>query len=142
MNPRDLVGTWTGTARTWLDPNGEPAVAPYTCSFRPVLDGPSVIGESQSAVGESVSNGVMLLGSDIGTGTLALSWVDTFHTGGNVMTFAGDAAAMLGQWAAGGEVWRWRIAFAVSGDELRVEHTNITPDGTEARGIEIVCRRA
>ena len=141
MKPSDLVGHWSGTARTWLDATGDPLVNDYSCSFRRLFDGPSVIGESQSAVGENVSNGVMLLGEDIGSGKLALAWVDTFHTGSKVHTLEGEAAALLGQYAGGDEIWAWRISFAVSGDELRMEHTNITPAGAETRAVEIVCRR-
>jgi hypothetical protein len=106
-----------------------------------VLDGKTVQIDYRSHVGEHRSDGRMILGNDIATNRLCLTWVDTFHTGSNVMNFAADeSGALHGAYAGGDEVWRWRIVIHV-GDELRIEHVNITPAGEEARAIEVILRQ-
>ena len=139
-----LSGDWAGTVRTWLDPEAAPVENEIKGSFRSLLDGPSVLHEYTSRVGNDRSDGLMLLGKDIGSGELCLTWVDTFHTGGSVMPFraAGDAT-FYGSYAAGPDVlWHWRVTFdTVNPNELTIAHTNITPTGEEAHAIEVRYRR-
>lgn len=135
------AGQWRGTARTWLDPEGEPIVSDFAATVAPVLDGKSVRIDYQSKIDEKRADGVILIGKDVATLRPCLTMVDTFHTGGHVMNFAaGDDGAFLGAYAAGEEMWRWRITVH-TGEELRFEHVNIHPSGQEDRAIEIILRR-
>ena len=136
-----LVGTWQGTVRTWLDPNGDPLVNDISGIIRAAPGNASVIHDYTSAVGENISNGSMIIGRDIATNRDALTWVDSFHTGGGLMQFASADGSFHGSYAAGTEMWRWRITFALSGDELRIDHVNVTPDSKEARAIEVRYQR-
>ena len=134
------AGQWRGTVDTWLEP-GAPAIrGEMTATTSHVLDGKSVQIDYRSSVGDNRSDGLMILGKDIATNRLSLTWIDTFHTGANVMNFAADEHGDLrGAWAAGEELWRWRITIR-TGDELRIEHFIITPAGEEARAIEVILR--
>lgn len=134
-------GEWRGTVRTWFEPGADAIVGDITATTSALLDGPTTRIGYKSHVNEHRSDGVMLLGKDIATNQPCLTWVDTFHTGSNVMLFAaGPDGSLHGSYAAGDEVWRWRIVIQ-AGDELRIEHFNITPAGEEARAIEVVLRR-
>lgn len=138
--PNLSSGSWRGTVDTWLEP-GAPAIrSDITATTSRVLDGKSVQIDYRSHVADNRSDGLMILGDDIATNRLSLTWIDTFHTGSNVMNFAADESGDLrGDWAAGGETWHWRVAIH-AGDELRIEHFVITPAGEEARAIEVLLR--
>ncbi|MGZ5433541.1 MAG: DUF1579 family protein [Thermoanaerobaculia bacterium] len=134
------AGQWSGTVDTWLDPSAAPMNGEITATTSRVLDGKCVQIDYRSRVGENRSDGLMILGTDIETGRLSLTWIDTFHTGSNVMNFAADESGSLhGAYAAGEEVWRWRIAIHAD-DELRIEHFNIAPAGEEERAIAVILR--
>ena len=53
---------------------------------------------------------------------------------------AGDDGVYVGAYAAGEEMWRWRIVVH-AGEELRFEHVNIWPSGREDRAIEVILQR-
>jgi hypothetical protein len=86
----------------------------------------------------------MVMGIDMATNRPCLTWIDTFHTGSNVGVFAADdrdledGVSLGGAYAAGDEVWRWRIVVHASPGQLRIEHFNISPAGTEDRAIEVI----
>lgn len=143
-----LVGRWRGTVRTWLDPAAPPVVNDITGAFRNALDGATLLHEYQSHVGDKRADGLMVIGWDIATNESAMLWIDTFHTGSNVMMFApetksaGSPVRLIGAYAAGDETWRWRVTFTVvSSDECRIEHVNISPAGGEDAAIEMTMRR-
>jgi len=135
------AGEWRGTVSTWFEPGAEAIVGEITATTSRLLDGPTTRIGYKSFVNEHRSDGVMLFGKDIATLLPCLAWVDTFHTGSNMMLFAaGPDGALVGSYAAGEEMWRWRIVIQ-AGDELRIEHFNITPAGEEARAIEVILRQ-
>lgn len=135
------AGQWRGTAQTWFDPEGEPIVSDFTATVFQLLGGQSVRIEYQSKLGEKRADGMMIIGQDVATLRPCLTMIDTFHTGGNVMNFAaGDDGAFLGAYAAGEEMWRWRIVIH-TGEELRIEQVNIHPSGQEDRAIDITLQR-
>lgn len=144
----ELSGAWSGTVRTWLDPTAPPLENTVTGTFRRAFDGPTVVHEYSSHVGDKRSDGMMIVGTDIETNQPSLTWVDTFHTGGNVMTLRTTAGSeeltFAGAYAAGPEeVWRWRITVRqASTGEVSIDHVNITSDGEEAPAIEVRLRRA
>ncbi|HYC93207.1 MAG TPA: DUF1579 family protein [Thermoanaerobaculia bacterium] len=135
------AGQWRGTVSTWFEPEGEPIVSDMTATTEAVLEGKSVRLDYQSQVNQHRSNGMMIFGKDIATLRPCLTWIDTFHTGGNVSNLAaGEDGAFLGAYAAGEEMWRWRITVQ-AGEELRIAHVNIHPSGQEDRAIEVILRR-
>lgn len=143
-----LVGRWRGTVRTWFDPGGEAIENEISGTFHRAFDAGALLHDYRSRVGDRAADGLAVIGIDIATNRPCMSWVDTFHTGSNVMLFAADDRAVAdgvslhGSYAAGDETWRWRIVIRVAGpDEVRIDHFNITPDGEEGRAIEIVYRR-
>jgi hypothetical protein len=137
------AGHWRGTVDTWLDPSAPPANNPIAATTAHLVDGKTVQVEYRSHVGEHRSDGIMILGIDIATNRPCLTWIDTFHTGANVMLFAaGENGDFHGAYAAGAEIWRWRVVVRAAADELHFAHFNISPDGQEDRAIEVTLRPA
>lgn len=70
-------------------------------------------------------------------------WIDSWHTGGQFMTFRGEARpegsiSALGSYSAPpGPDWGWRIVLAGQSDgEIRIRMYNISPEGDEALAVE------
>lgn len=130
-------GEWHGHVRIWFDPTSEVIEAAITATTSYILGGKTLQVDYKSNVNESRSDGLMILGQDMSTNKRCLSWVDTFHTGGNVGLFAAqEDGSLYGTYAAGEEVWGWRIRIH-EGDELRFEHFNVMPSGEEYLGVEV-----
>lgn len=143
-----LIGRWRGSVRTWFDPAGAAIENEISGSFRRPFDSGALLHEYQSQVGDRRADGLALIGIDIATNRHCVSWVDTFHTGSNVMLFAADdrtvenGVSLQGSYAAGDQTWGWRIEIRVAGaDEVHIDHFNIEPGAEEVRAIEIVYRR-
>ncbi len=135
------IGEWQGTVRTWLGP--DPVHSDITATTERVLEGKSTRIAYRSTVTGKRADGWMILGEDIATpGRQCITWIDTFHTGSNVGNFAADESGTFhGSYAAGDQVWRWRIEIS-AGEELRIEHFNISPAGEEDRAIEVILKAA
>ena len=141
-----FLGSWRGTVRTWM--GEDPVVSEMSGTFRRLFDKGTVVHEYRSNVGDHRSDGMTVLGIDIATNRGCITWVDTFHTGSNVLVGAADDRQIEGgtsyraSYAAGDQMWGWRIVFRTIGpDEMVMEHFNISPDGTEERAIEVQYRR-
>ena len=133
---------WRGTVRVWFEPTSDVIESEITATTSYVFDGAPLRIDYQSNVNESRADGIMILGTDMATNKPCLIWIDTFHTGGNVGLFAAASdGSLLGSYAAGDEVWRWRIRVH-EGDELRLEHFNIMPSEEEYRAVEVILRAA
>lgn len=135
----ELTGSWTGPARTWLDPaGGEPDVGDWRVQIESLLDGRYARLRYDGVCTGRLHHGEMTLGVDDHEHTLY--WIDTFHTGASPLWStgpAGPAIAVLGSYRAGDQRWGWRTAFRRDGDELVIEATNIEPSGEETRAIEV-----
>lgn len=134
----ELTGSWTGPARTWLDPTGEPDVGDWRVQIESLLDGRYARLRYDGVCTGKLHRGEMTLGVDDHEHTLY--WIDTFHTGASPLWStgpAGPAVSVLGSYRAGEQRWGWRTAFRQEGDELVIEATNIAPSGEETRAIEV-----
>ncbi len=141
-----LMGSWRGSVTTWQRPDEPGATSEISGTFEPALGGRTVLYLYTSMVGEHRSDGMALIGKDITSGGLRMTWVDTFHTMSDVMTLedceTDDGLGFLGSYSAGDQTWGWRIVLRVTGaDELMIEHFNILPTGEEPPAVEIKYRR-
>lgn len=136
-----FVGRYQGTTRTFLGP-GEPVVDEDTLEVESILGGRFVRLQWFGSVGQAPRQGEMLLGWHRDAGAWELSWIDTFHTGTQIMAFTGaaepdaDRVRVLGSYAAGDERWGFGIELRREGDTLMLRATNITPAGEVYRAIE------
>ncbi|MCY1005313.1 DUF1579 family protein [Nannocystis pusilla] len=76
----ELTGSWTGPARTWLDPaGGEPDVGDWRVQIESLLEGRYARLRYDGVCTGKLHHGEMTLGVDDHEHTLY--WIDTFHTG-------------------------------------------------------------
>src|SRR3990172_11607108 len=141
-----LAGEWEGTARTWFEPGKLADESPIAGTIRSVLGGRFVVHEYRgSLIGEPLE-GIAILGYDLHRGRWQTAWIDTCHTGTQLMLAegGGDEPSVVGGYPdpSGGSDWGWRTEVELAdADTLVITHFNVTPAGEEAKAVEIEYRR-
>jgi hypothetical protein len=143
-----LVGGWTGTTRTWPEPDGVPSEAPTQGSIQLILDGRFVIYLYQTSAEGEAQHGMYTFGYDTTLDQYEASWVDSFHNNTAIMFCTGNPRergfAVLGSYPAhdGGPDWGWRTEVElIDRDHLNITAFNISPEGGEAKAIESLLNR-
>jgi len=139
-----FTGEWEGTTKTWFEPDKLADESPMKGTIKSILGGQFVQYDYQGTMGGKPFEGVMLLGHQLSSGEFKSAWVDSFHTGTDIMYSKGksDAFNVLGSYAYGDQHWGWRTTMEMNGDdELIITMYNITPEGQEAKGVETRYKR-
>jgi hypothetical protein len=144
-----FVGTWEGQARTWFEPDKLADESPISGTLRSVLDGRYVVHEYTSAMGGKPLTGIATLGHHLDGRNFVASWVDSFHTGTDIMAFQGepgvsDRCSVLGSYSGGEGAprWGWRIDMERTGpDTLVITHFNIPPGMAPSKALEVQYKR-
>jgi len=145
-----LAGEWKGTTKIWLDPNGEPEESPIQGNFELVLDGRFVLHKYSWRFHGKSHEGIMILGYHLSLDKFQTIWIDSFHTGTDMMYSEGKRGeedfTVLGSYASVSaeteQLWGWRTHFViVNDDEIVITAYNISPDRQETKGTETVYRR-
>lgn len=140
-----FVGEWAGPVSTWFDPTGAPEVSSWRLSAAPVLGGRFVrLTYSGVAMGKAHA-GEILLGYERDEKRYTAAWIDSFHSGTQMMVShgqaEGDGIALRGTYPAGEERWGWGTRFRRDGDTLLIAMTNAGPGGPEDRAVEATLTR-
>jgi hypothetical protein len=138
-------GEWEGQVRTWFEPDKLADESPIFGAIRSVLGGRYVVHEYASSMGGKPLTGMATMGYHLDGRNFIASWVDSFHTGTDIMAFQGepgvnDRYSVLGSYSAGEGAprWGWRIDIERTGPEgLLITHFNIQPGEAPAKAIEI-----
>lgn len=141
-----LVGSWEGPTKTWLDPAKDPSVSMTRANASSLLGGRFLELDTAGTLGDKPHAGRFLVGYHVDGKELVGCWVDSFHTGTDLMACAGEHTTdgklvLRGTYGAGEERWGWRTTFRLADDVLEIEATNVAPDGTEDRAILTTLRR-
>ena len=146
-----LAGGWSGTTRTWFEPDQLADQSPTRGRMRTVLDGRFVVHEYEGSLQAKPLFGMAVIGYHIDAGVFTVAWIDSFHMGTGTMQSTGRAAAdddgtgfdVLGQYEVPeGPPWGWRTTLRLSDDDkLSIVHFNISPAGDESKAVEIVYTR-
>lgn len=150
-----MAGEWEGTTQVWFDPTQPPASdTAQRGRIRLILGGRFLLHEYQTTFGDDAHEGVAIYGAHLGSvpdsrDAFESAWVDSFHTGTNVM-FSSAAASqaprfsVLGSYGDGqqGPPWGWRTEIdQPDADTLVITMFNIEPEGVEAKAVETRYRR-
>ena len=142
---QQLVGSYRGQVRTFLDPNGDPDVAEGELHVTAIAGGRWLRIEQLGSVAGTAHTGELLLGFHNDAKEFEACWVDSFHTGTAMMASRGPlrpdgVIAITGGYDAGRERWGWRTEIH-PGTPLTIRAVNIAPDGQEYPGVEGVWTR-
>lgn len=147
-----MVGDWEGTFRLWFERDMLAAESRQRGSLRAVLGGRFLVHEYEWEFDGRRYAGVALIGYHIDEKRWECAWVDSFHTGSSIL-FSQTAShtahgaepphfTVLGSYGDGqtppGPRWGWRTEIEQIDDgHLTITMTNISPEGEEAKAVEV-----
>ncbi len=143
-----MAGEWEGTYRLWFERDMLAAESGQRGSLRPVLGGRFLVHEYEWEFDGRRYAGVALIGSHIDEKRWECAWIDSFHTGSSILfsqaAESGDPGhfTALGSYGDGqtppGPRWGWRTEIEQADDDhLTITMTNISPEGEEAKAVEV-----
>ena len=143
-----MIGRWSGTGRIWLRPDVLSYEDEVTGTIEAIYDGRWVRHDYSTRIDGRMETGSALIGCYLREREWQVAWVDSWHTGTEIMVSrgpldgAGKLVSVLGSYGAGDERWGWRTTFEPAGDTLVVRHFNITPAGEEGLAVQFDYTRA
>jgi len=145
-----LVGGWSGSARTFLDPSKPPLEERWEGRMALVLGGRFLRFAYRSQLLGSPLAGELSLAYEAGEGLWRSSWMDSFHTGTALLVSVGEGGAaaqplsVRGSYfaAPGHPHWGWRTELHDGeAGSLTLRMYNVAPEGQEDLGVEVVLKR-
>jgi hypothetical protein len=138
-----LVGSWTGISKLWLEPDKLTDESPVVGSIQLILDGRFALYLYQGSIDGEPQHGVFTFGYNTHLNRYEASWVDSWHNNTAIMFCTGSAIdsgfQVLGGYPDpnGGPDWGWRTEVElVDEDHLLITAYNIMPEGGEAKATE------
>ncbi len=141
---QQFIGDWQGVTKTWFQPGKLADESPISGSFRPVLEGGFVLLEYEGTHMDKPMTGMFLFGYNLQREKFEGCWIDTCHMGTGIMFCEGERTEQ-GFWLLSsyqspeGSPWGWRTELElVDSNQLGITMYNISPQGEEAKAVEMV----
>jgi hypothetical protein len=142
-----LTGAWAGTKKLWLMP-GTPARESAARATVALAANGKFLHLGYTWNEDGIQQGVLIIGVEGDGKRVGAAWIDSWHNGDRIMTLQGDVSAAGAFSVAGtypappGPDWAWRIEIHPNGtDSWQLVMFNITPQGEEAKAVEVDFRR-
>lgn len=138
LDVEPFLGRWTGTWKTWMEPDVLHDESAIAMTIAPLLGGKDMFQSYEATIASDAVEGVALIGpSQEG---VTITWVDTWHTNGLVLTSHGDlddaGFTVSTIFKADGDDWTWTTQFALERQELVIRHWNEGPGLPRYLGVE------
>lgn len=143
---KQLAGNWKGLTRVWFEPGKLADESAFRGVIRSVLGGRFIQFEYTGAIQGSPVEGIMTMGCSLGTGQLQCAWIDSFHNGTAIMFSENNGTSfpfsVRGSYGKEPK-WGWRTELTPVDDRhFVITMYNITPDGDEAKAVEMSFERS
>lgn len=138
---------WTGVSRLYLGEEQQVRESAVTAAVTAAIQGTFSSIAYTWVFDDKPQEGLLLLAKDpAGTAVKAL-FLDSFHMNESFMVLPGSVEAqgrvnVLGSYTVEGYgTWGWRITVEAAAHALRVAMFNISPEGQEYLGFDLICTR-
>jgi hypothetical protein len=145
-----MVGNWEGVAKTWFNPDELSDESTVKGTMRLILGGRFLLHEYQGSMNGKPLEGVVIYGNQLSLGKFQSIWVDSFHTGTDMMFSEGkrnDASLnVTGIYVyvtpEKEHTWGWRTEISlINENELLITAYNISPESEESKATELLYMR-
>ena len=137
-----FAGEWTGTTKTWFEPDVVADESPMTGTIKVILGGRFLMHEYSGSLQGKPFEGVAIFGFDIATNKFQMAWVDSFHMSTGIMFSEGDAGdkfSAFGTYYTGPDTprWGWRTELEqIDDNNIVITAYNVEPDNSDQIATE------